>query len=579
MAARSPHRPPLPPAPYLVVGLARSGVAAARALRRRGLEVIGLDSGDPHGAGLEQAAESLREEGVEVHLGTAGVELLLRAGCLVKSPGVPEQAPVVATARRQGVAVIGELELAWRLLENELILVTGTNGKTTTVELIAHIHREAGLPVALAGNVGLALSALVDRIGADVPVVCEASSFQLQDTLELVPEVAALLNLAPDHIDRHGSFEAYATAKLQAFVRQRDSDVAILPHGLELEGIPVRERIASLGGQARVLEFDASSDPRAAGAQAAETDTRAAETDTRAADTGTRAADTGTRAADTGTRAADTGTRAADTGTRAADTGTRAADTDTRAAETDLRAADAEAEKIASHDGAIVWRGATLLRTDELRIKGAHNVANAMAAAAACLARGLDPSLVANGLRTFAGVAHRLEEVRRLQGVLYVNDSKATNVASTLVALSALGGGGPRRIHLVLGGQRKGQDLAPLACGVRESCAAAYLVGEDAPALADALAGCGVPVHECGDLARAVALASEQARLARAAAGWVAAARGGRRPAGAGEPASPTPTAATAEQIVLLSPACASFDQFSNFEARGERFKELVAAL
>ncbi|MHB1539528.1 MAG: UDP-N-acetylmuramoyl-L-alanine--D-glutamate ligase, partial [Solirubrobacteraceae bacterium] len=443
VAAGSAERPPLPPPPHLVVGLARSGVAATRALRRRGLPVIGLDSGDPQRSPkLAQTVQSLRSEGVDVHVGVDGVELLLRAGSVVKSPGVPEQAPVIAAARRQGVPVIGELELAWRMLGNELMLVTGTNGKTTTVEMIAHVHREAGLPVALAGNVGLALSALVDRIGPEVPIVCEASSFQLHDTVELVPEIAVLLNLTPDHLDRHGSFEAYANAKLRAFARQRPTDVAILPAGLELAGIPVRQRIAELGCRARVICFDAAAEP-------------------------------------------------------------------------ELR------------DGAIVWREEPPLEAAALRVRGAHNVRNAMAAAAACLAGGVARERVASGLASFPGVKHRLEEVGSSNGVLYVNDSKATNVASTLVALAALTGSGPRRIHLILGGQRKGQQLAPLARGVRESCAGVYLIGEDAPALAEALGDSGVPAFECGELARAVEVAGEQARSARAAASWVAAARRG----------------------------------------------------
>ncbi|MHB1469505.1 MAG: glutamate ligase domain-containing protein, partial [Solirubrobacteraceae bacterium] len=231
---------------------------------------------------------------------------------------------------------------------------------------------------------------------------------------------------------------------------------------------------------------------------------------------------------------------------------------------------DARAD-VTLRDGAIVWRGERLLEASRLRIRGAHNLANAMAAAAACLARGLDPALVAAGLQSFQGVKHRLEEVGRSRGVLYVNDSKATNVASTLVALQALAGDGPRRIHLILGGQRKGQDLAPLRAGVRGSCAAVYLIGQDAPAFAEALRDCAVPIHECGALGNAVALASQHARRARAAAGWIAAARR----SGAGGVRADDP----AEQVVLLSPACASFDQFADFEERGERFRQIVAEL
>src|SRR5256884_8460666 len=215
-------RPPLPPGPYLVIGLARSGVAAALALRARGEEVIGCDAGGPD-------VGRLREAGVEVHLQTQGSELVARAHTLVKSPGVPREAPVVGAARERGATVIGELELAWRLIPNEFIAVTGTNGKTTTTELIGHIHREAGLPVAVAGNVGAPVADLADRVSPDATVVCEASSFQLEDTLAFAPEASVLLNLTEDHLDRHGTFAAYVTAKLEAFHRQGNDDVAVFP--------------------------------------------------------------------------------------------------------------------------------------------------------------------------------------------------------------------------------------------------------------------------------------------------------------------------------------------------------------
>ena len=174
-------RPPLPAGPYLVVGLARSGVAAAGALREKGEQVIGVDAGAPDGLG------ALADAGVELHLGEDGVALLDRVGAVVKSPGVPREAPVIAKTLERGMPVLGELELAWRLLANEVIAVTGTNGKTTTVEWIGHIHREAGLDVAVAGNVGAALSGFVGRIDSDVTVVCEVSSFQLQDTEAFAP--------------------------------------------------------------------------------------------------------------------------------------------------------------------------------------------------------------------------------------------------------------------------------------------------------------------------------------------------------------------------------------------------------
>ncbi len=436
-------RPEIPRGPHLVVGLARSGVAAALALRMRGEQVIGVDARAPRGL------EALAAAGVEVHTRSQGAALLERARAVIKSPGVPAQAPVIAAARERGVPVLGELELAWRMLPNEFLAVTGTNGKTTTAELIGHIHREAGLAVAVAGNVGTAACSLVGSVSKDVTIVCETSSFQLEDTLSFAPEAAVLLNIAPDHLDRHGSFEAYRQAKLLVFARQGNDDVAVAPLDLEVE---------DLGGCARRVLF--GSGPGAA---------------------------------------------------------------------------------MSARAGELWWQERALLGLSELRLRGSHNVQNAMAAAAVCLARGVDRDAVRAGLRSFAGVAHRLQEVARIAGVLYVNDSKATNVASTQVALAAFGG--ERTIHLILGGQGKDQDFTALREPVGRSSRAVYLIGEDAPLIARALAGVDVRMRDCGELERAV----QEAR-----------------------------TAAVRGEVVLLSPACASFDQFADFEARGERFTELV---
>jgi UDP-N-acetylmuramoylalanine--D-glutamate ligase len=450
--------PPIPAGPYVIVGLARSGVAAARVLNAHGERVIGVDTGEPPGA------KALAAQGVELHLHDDGLAHLEHAGAVVKSPGVPAQAPVIAEARARGLPVLGELELAWRLLPNELIAVTGTNGKTTTVELIGHIHREAGLPVAVAGNVGTALSGLVGELDERATIVCETSSFQLEDTLAFAPQAAVLLNITPDHLDRHGTLEAYREAKLRIFAHQGAGDVAVLPAGSP--EIPLRSGVHRVRFGA---ETGAQTDPN---------------------------------------------------------TGTGAGDH-----------IDAEC---ALRDGRLWWQGQPLLETAELSLRGAHNVQNAMAAAAVCLARGLDPDAVSAGLRSFAGVPHRLREVARRGGVLYVNDSKATNVASTRVALQAFPEGG---VHLILGGQGKNQDFAPLREPVTASCRAVYLIGEDAQLIAEALDGVAVPLHEYGDLERAVAAAS---------------------------------VAASAGETVLLSPACASFDRFADFEARGERFATLV---
>ncbi|MGA2162917.1 MAG: UDP-N-acetylmuramoyl-L-alanine--D-glutamate ligase [Solirubrobacteraceae bacterium] len=451
-------RPPIPSGPYLIVGLARSGVAAASMLGARGERAIGVDTGTPPGA------QALAAQGVELHLRDDGLAQLERVGAVVKSPGVPARAPVIAEARARGLPVLGELELAWRLLPNDFIAVTGTNGKTTTVELIGHIHRVAGLPVAVAGNVGTALSSLVGRLDEQATIVCETSSFQLEDTLAFAPQATVLLNITPDHLDRHGTLEAYREAKLRIFANQGAGGVAVLP--VALAGIQLPPGV-------RRVCFDADPHPDVAAP----------------------------------------------------------------------------------------------------RLRGEHNRQNAMAAAAVCLARGIDLDAVREGMRTFVGVPHRLQEVGARNGVVYVNDSKATNVASTRVALQAFPEGG---VHLILGGQGKRQDFAPLREPVAASCRGVYLIGEDAPSIAAALEGVAVrvgkaaregtvlregtaaregaasregtaiPLHECGDLERAVAVAS---------------------------------AAASAGETVLLSPACASFDQFADFEARGERFLKLVGEI
>ncbi len=309
--------------------------------------MIGADAGARDRQDLAAAAGRLQAAGVEVHLDASDDALAARAGTLIKSPGVPQSAPLVRAARAAGLTVIGELELAWRLLRNEFVAVTGTNGKTTTSEWIGHIHRATGTPVAVAGNVGTALSSLVGSLADETTVVCEASSFQLEDTELFAPEVAVLLNISPDHLDRHGSFEAYVDAKRQIFARQDSGAVAIMPDALHFEH----------GGEAAELRFGESADAT-------------------------------------------------------------------------LRLVDGE----------LRWRGEPLLQTSEIRLPGAHNVQNAMAAAAACLARELPLAGVAEGLRTFAGVRHRLEQVAEHRGVRYVNDSKATNVDSTLVALRSFPG-------------------------------------------------------------------------------------------------------------------------------------------
>jgi UDP-N-acetylmuramoylalanine--D-glutamate ligase len=404
---------------------------------------VAVDAGPVAAAGAEQ----LRALGVEVHAPSDGVAHLQGVRAICKSPGVPRSAPVVAAALERGLPVLGELELGWRLLDNDVIAVTGTNGKTTTTELLGHIHRVAALPVAVAGNVGTAVSSLAGTLEPGAIVVLECSSFQLEDTVAFAPDCGVLLNLTPDHLDRHGTLEAYRAAKLQVFARQGNDDVAVAPDDLGVD---------DLGGCARRVLFGRG--PRA---------------------------------------------------------------------------------EVAAREGVLWWADEPLLRVEELALRGAHNVANALAAAAATLARGVEADAVRDALRTFPGVEHRLEEAAERDGVLYVNDSKATNVDSTLVALASF----DAPVHLILGGQGKGQDFRALRAPVAARAATVHLIGEDAPALAAALDGAGVSLRDDGDLERAVAAARAVARPG---------------------------------DVVLLSPACASFDQFADFEDRGRRFKELA---
>jgi UDP-N-acetylmuramoylalanine--D-glutamate ligase len=405
-------------------------------------EVIGCDAGAP--------AEAATVIGAEVHLRTDGAELVERARTVVKSPGVPSSAPAVAAARKRGLEVVGELELAWRLVAGEFFGVTGTNGKTTTCELLGAIHRSAGVQAAVAGNVGTPLASLVEEEPGTVrTVVCECSSFQLEDTSAFAPESAVLLNLEEDHLDRHGTLEAYREAKLRIFARQRPGDVAVLPVTLASGERPPQ-------GAAELVTFGP------AGAT------------------------------------------------------------------------------LSHESGELRFRGEPVMPAAEVRLRGAHNLENAMAAAAAALARGIDRAPVADALATFPGVRHRLEEVATRDGVLYVNDSKATNVASARVGIEAFAGG----VHAILGGSLKGGGFAGLREAVVERCSACYLIGEAAERLSEDLDGTA-SLRRCGDLERAVAEASR---------------------------------AASPGEVVLLSPACASYDQYRDYEERGDHFRALALA-
>jgi UDP-N-acetylmuramoylalanine--D-glutamate ligase len=385
----------------VVLGTARSGEAAAALLEQHGVEAVLVG----------------RELGNDGDL-----SLLDGADVLVKSPGVPRDNPLVAAAR---IPVWSEVELGYRLLPNPILGVTGTNGKTTTTEWLGAMFRAAGRDVAVAGNVGRALSAVVAP--AETWIVCELSSFQLEDIHDLRPRVAVLVNLEPDHLDRHGSFEAYRDAKLRIFENQQAEDTAVVPRGF-----------GPVPGSAARVELDAD-DPLPA----------------------------------------------------------------------------------------------------EPGLPGRHNRENAAAATAAARAAGIPDDAIAEALRTFPGVPHRLELVAEVGGVRYVNDSKATNTAAARRALDSY----DVPLQVILGGSKKGESFDDLA---RELHGRAYLIGETAEELAQALERAGVPYVRCGDLETAVSAAA-------AAAG-----RG---------------------EVVLLSPACASYDQFRDFEQRGEEFRRLVQNL
>jgi UDP-N-acetylmuramoylalanine--D-glutamate ligase len=409
----------------LVVGLARSGEAAALALARRGVETIGADRA------VDLDIGRLAEAGVEVRLGTEEERLLDDVDLLVKSPGVPGDSPLPTAARTRGIPIWSEVELGFELLSNPFLGVTGTNGKTTTSELLGAIFRAAGRPVVVAGNVGRPLTGFDGSVPAEVWIVCELSSFQLEDIHRFRPKVAVLLNLEPDHLDRHEGFDAYRDAKLRIFENQSEADTAVVPRGFP--GIP--------GRPARV-EFHSSDSLPA-----------------------------------------------------------------------------------------------------EPLIPGEHNRENAAAATAAARAAGVDDDAIAEGLRTFPGVAHRLELVGEVDGVRFVNDSKATNAAAARRGIAAYA---DQPLRLILGGSLKGESFDELAEQLPPTVRSIDLIGEATDDLAAALARADRDFRRSGDLATAVGAA-----------------------AGEAEPGD----------VVLLSPACASFDQFRNFEERGDVFRRLVRDL
>jgi len=436
----------------LVIGLARTGIATARFCAEHGATVTAMDTHGESELGAEVL--HLREEGVQLELGGHPESSLLKQDLVIPSPGVPADAPVLQAARAKGITVWSEIELADRFLDGRLIGITGSNGKTTTTSLVHHILRVAGFSTLIAGNIGTPMISRVALTSADTIMVAELSSFQLELIETFHPDIAVLLNLTPDHLDRHGTMEAYTAAKARLFEKQTESDFAVLnaddPAVVNL--VPKRPRVYWFSRKQPVL-----------------------------------------------------------------------------------RGAYLREEEIVFRTSK---QEEVLLKRQEISLPGTHNLENVLAAVTAARLEGAAVAAIAEAVRTFPGVEHRLEFVVEIAGVRYYNDSKATNVDATLKALEAF----PGRVLVILGGKDKGSDYSALQTALRERSVLALLIGAAAEKIEQQIAG-SVATERAGTMERAVEMASQAAR------------RG---------------------DVVLLAPACASFDQFENYEHRGQLFKELV---
>ncbi len=444
----------------LVVGMARSGVAAAQLLCRAGAQVVINDSKTAEQLG--EALSPLSGLPIEMKLGCPAGECLEGIDILVISPGIPDTAPFVLKAKEMGVYVTGELELAHQLSSGELVAITGTNGKTTTVTLLGEIFRAAGRVTHVVGNIGYPYSAAgIDSADTDM-FVCEVSSFQMETAETFHPRCAAFTNLTEDHLNRHGTMENYAQTKMRMFANMTDADVAVF----NADDPALAPYIPQV--KAQVMLFS---------------------------------------------------------------------------------------RKGEVSSGAFVRDGVIVVRMDgvehsvclakDVFIPGPHNLENALAATCMAAACGVDVAVIAETLRTFRGVEHRIEFVRELEGVRYINDSKGTNVDSTIKAVQTM----DRPTAIILGGYDKHCDFTPMVLEMLKSpfIREAVLIGVTADQIERQCRENGFPrVHRAGTLEDAI----NQCR-ALAAPGW----------------------------NVLLSPACASFDMFPDYEARGRIFKELVNAL
>lgn len=441
----------------VVVGLGRSGRALAQFLIRRGARVVVSDQ-KPEAAFEPSQLEALRRVGVQLELGGHRMETLLNADMVLLSPGVPLGIEPIRRARDAGIPLLGEVEWAWRFLKGRMIGVTGSNGKTTVTSLIGVILSQAGFDTLIGGNIGLPLTALIDRAGDESVLVVELSSFQLETVETLRPHVAVMTNISPDHLDRHGSLGNYVNAKRRIFMNQTRDDWAVL----NADDPIVLKMMYDTHAQPIVFS---------------------------------------------------------------------------RRRELD--------EGVFLMDDRLVYRLGgqqhELMKVSEIPLRGWHNVENVMAAVAVGLIMGASVETVRQAVLKFPGVPHRLEWVGEVEGVMYYNDSKATNVDAAIKALEAF----TEPLVVIMGGRGKGSSFEPLRPLVEARVKHVLLLGEAAPELAAALAG-AASLTVVGSMAEAV----EQAhRLA--------------------EPGD----------VVLLAPACASFDMFDNFEHRGDVFKEQVRRL
>lgn len=440
----------------LVVGLGKSGIAAALFLKARGARVTVSDAKPQEELGGE--IPELLDRGIAIETGGHGERTFRGQDLIVVSPGVPVDSLQLAQAHALGETVIGEIELASRFLPRSIVAITGSNGKTTTTTLAGQIIAAGGLPVAVGGNIGTPAVSLVEQATAETVIVLEVSSFQLETIDKFWPKVAVVLNITPDHLDRHRTFAAYTDAKARIFENQQPEDFAVLnADDPTCAGLAGRTR-------AQVYWFSRKEEVRQ-GAFVAE--------------------------------------------------------------------------------GRILFRGPQgqreIMPLREIPLKGAHNVENVLAAVCTGVLMGCGAEQICAAVRNFKAVEHRLEYVATIRGVEYYNDSKATNVDATIKALESF----PANVHLILGGKDKGSDYSVLNQLLRERVKRVYTIGAAAAKIESQIKG-ATEIDQAGTLDQAVRHASE------------AAGRG---------------------DIVLLAPACASFDQFQNYEHRGRVFKEAVQAL